>query len=143
MTTPPGTLTPRQALDKAMLNIAEAIPELTEKELHVTRIKAGFHYPEFQDAIIEWLVEYCDQHGLESNFDSDGPWLSQMRIQIHCALMHILDDDEEAQRLGLHIIGEFTRLREALFAQLKEQEEARKHEREERKQRRLRQKDQE
>jgi len=145
MTTLPAILTPRQALDKAMSNIAKAMPELTEKELHVTRIKAGFHYPKFQDAIIDWLLEYFDQHNLERDYTSDAPWLYQMRRQIYGAILHILDDEveENALNLSTKVVSHFTQFREALLADFHQQEEARKHEQEERKQRRLRQKDQE
>ncbi|XHX80821.1 MAG: hypothetical protein RBJ76_13080 [Stenomitos frigidus ULC029] len=128
MTTNPG-ITPRQALDKAMLNIAEAMPVLTEKELHVIRIKAGFQYPILQEAIIEWLLEYFDQHHLERDYTNDAPWLYQMRHQIYMASLHIMGDEVEALGLSTKVVSHFTQFKEALLESYHQQEEVRKHKR--------------
>jgi hypothetical protein len=128
-----------------MSNIAEAMPELTEKELHVTRIKAGFQYPEYQEAIIAWLLEYFDQHNLERDYTSDAPWLYQMRRQIYLAILHILDDEVEENALSLStkVVSHFTQFKEALLEDHHQQKEAEQSTREARKQKRLRQKGQE
>lgn len=112
-------LTPKQVLEEALAK-TQAEFNLTPQQMLIARIQAGFEYEEFQEPIIEWLVNYCQEHNLADldYINAATSWGKRTKHQIFQTIDDILEDEEKALKLSQRISFGFNSLRESLYPDL-------------------------
>lgn len=112
-------LTPKQVLEGALAK-TKAEFDLTPQQMLLARIQAGFEYEEFQEPVIEWFVNYCQENNLADPgyMDATTSWGEQTNHQIFQAIDNILEDEEKALELSQKMSLGFNKLRESLYPDL-------------------------